>query len=199
MDLPLQRCWQFPFVHIQNRIVLVHQVLQVQVLWHELRVALREAASRIEGKYLHLEDPSTPIFEIIGYFEREIRKYIKKNLEMELDVNWLKKISNSLAREKIEGRISEEKEKIEDFKSPENPLDYVTLETLSDLITRRDNWTTYFSKCFENKNVFSVKMREIIVVQNRIAHYRSINFNDAVIVIQNILWMLDHLRKKDIK
>jgi len=174
------------------------QIVEVDTC-HSLTIndknALEETASKIEKQHSHLKEFDTPTFEIVGYFEREMRKFIKKNLEMGLNTNWFESSLDMKSREKIEERISKEKERTKGFEEPENPLYYALLETLRDIIIRRDNWDLCFSKYFEDKRVFSVKMEEIVDVRNRIAHFHPIHFNDAVIVIQNILWMLTRMRK----
>ena len=63
------------------------------------------------------------------------------------------------------------------------------------MITRRNNWDSFFSKYFEDKKAFEVKIQEIIDTRNQIAHFHSIRFNEAVTVIQNILWILIRMRK----
>jgi hypothetical protein len=158
------------------------------------RNALREAASKIIGQQLYPEELGTSVFGIIGYLEREMRKYNKNVLEMALGKNWFKEALDRKSREDIEKRISRESKRIKNFQYPENPFDYALLENLRDVITRHDNWNHLFSKYFQDKRVFEVKMQEIIDIKNRIAHYHTIHFNEAVTVIQDILWMLTHMQ-----
>lgn len=160
------------------------------------RNALREAASGIKEQQLHPEHLGTPIFEIIGYFEKEMRKYCKDVLETAKGENWYRGTLDSETKEAIEKRISKMSPVIEGFQYPENPLDFAILENLRDIITRRDNWKNFFSSYFEDKKAFEVKMQEIIDTRNRIAHYHSTYFNEAVIVVQYILFMLVCMRKK---
>jgi len=175
------------------------QIIEIDVqgnLTESDKNALREAASRIMGLQLYPEDLGTSVFEIIGYLEREMRKYNRIVLEMALGKNWFKGTLDRKSREEIEKRISRAEKMIKDFQYPENPFDYAILENLRDVITRRDNWDHLFSKYFKDKKAFEVKMQEIISVRNRIAHYHSIHFNEAVSVTQNILWMLTCMREQ---
>lgn len=158
--------------------------------------ALREAASEIERQKLYIDNLRAPVFEIIGYLELEMRKFNKNVLETALGADWLKDAMDRKTREEIEGRLLKAEKRNRNFQNPENPLDYAILENIRNIITRRNNWDHYFSKYFENKNVLEVKMQEIIDVRNRVAHFHSIHFNEAVIVVQNILWMLIHIRKR---
>lgn len=156
---------------------------------------LRKAASEIEKQKLHLDNLRFPIFEIIGYLELEMRKYNKDILETALGADWLKDTLDRKSREEIEIRIFKARKRNRNFQDPVNPLDYAILENLRDMITRRNNWDSFFSKYFEDKKTFEVKMQEIIDTRNQIAHFHSIRFNEAVTVIQNILWILIRMRE----
>ena len=160
------------------------------------RKALREAVTRIEGQKLFLDELGPPVFDIIGYFELEMRRYIKKVLEVALGTDWFKHAMDRKSRKEIEERILSEKKRSADFRYPENPLDYAPLENLGDLVSRRDSWDHYFSRYFEDKRALDVKMKEIIDIRNRIAHFHPIHFNEAATVIQNVLWMLTRMRKQ---
>ena len=157
--------------------------------------ALREAANKIQGQKLHLEDLRAPVYEVTGYFELELREYVKNVLESALGSDWFKGTLDRKSREEIEKRISKARRKEKNFEYPENPFQYAILENLRDTILRRDNWEHYFSEYFEDKQLFEVKMNEIVKIRNQVAHYHSIHFNEAVIVIQNILWILNRMRK----
>jgi len=185
--------------HSHALITFETQIIEIDAqgnLTESDRNALREAASKIMRQQLYPEDLSISVFEVIGYLEREMRRYNKNVLEMGLGKNWFKGTLDRKSKEEIEKRISKASKKIRDFQYPENPFDYAILENLRDVIARRDNWNYFFSKYFKDKKVFEVKMQEIIDIRNRIAHYHSIHFNEAVTVIQNILWMLTHMREQ---
>ena len=158
--------------------------------------ALRKAASEIEEQKMHLDNLRAPVFGIIGYLELEMRKFNKNVLETALGADWLKDALDRRTREEIQARLLKAEKRNRNFQKPENPLDYAILENIRDTITRRNNWDFYFSKYFDSKKIFEVKMQEIVDARNRVAHFHSIHFNDAVIVVQNILWMLTHIRKR---
>jgi hypothetical protein len=159
------------------------------------RNALREAIHRIEDQETDVENLNAPIFDLIGYFETEMRDYIMKALKTAFGAVWFEHALDDSSREEIEKRISKEMKRRMDFQNPQNPLNYSLLENLRDIIARRENWDICFSEYFEEKKPYEVKMQEIIDVRNNIAHFHKINFNEAVIVIQNIVWMLTHMRK----
>lgn len=178
--------------------ILETQIIEIDAqrsLIESDRNALREAASKIIEQQLYPDELAISVFEIIGYFDREMRKYSKNVLEKDFGKNWFKGTLDGKTKEEIEKRISKVSKRIKDFQYPENPFDYSTLENLRDVITRRDNWNSFFSKYFKNKRILEVKMQEIIDVRNRIAHYHPIHFNEAVTVIQNILWILTRMRE----
>lgn len=158
------------------------------------RNALKEAKSAIESQQLHSKNLNAPIFSLIGYLELEMREYIKNTLEMALGKIWFNDALDDISKKEIEKRILKEKKRRMDFKVSENLLNYALLENLKDIILRRENWDLCFSQYFKDKKFFEVKMQEIIDVRNRIAHYHPIHFNEAVTVIQNILWILTHMR-----
>lgn len=160
------------------------------------REALREAVTRMERQKLFSNELSAPVFDIVGYFELEMRKYIKEILEMSLGTDWFEDTLDRKSREEIEERILNERRGSIDFRYPENPLDYALLEDLRDMVSLRDSWDNYFSRYFGDKKTFEVKMEEIINTRNRIAHFHPIHFNEAVTVIQNVLWMLIHMRRQ---
>ncbi|KYK37050.1 MAG: hypothetical protein AYK19_07570 [Theionarchaea archaeon DG-70-1] len=160
------------------------------------RNAIRDAASNIENQKSRSNNLQAPVFEIIGYLELEMREYNRNILEAALGADWFKNALNSKPKEEIEKRIFKTRKRIKDFQYPENPFDYSVLENLTDIILQSNNWDHYFSKYFEDKKAFEVKMKEIIDIRNRIAHFHSISFNEAVAVIHNILWILARMRKQ---
>jgi hypothetical protein len=160
------------------------------------RNALEKAASEIEELKFYPRRLNVCIYGFIGYFELEMRKYIKNALEIALGTAWFRDALDITSREEIEARISKEKRAPKSFRYPENPLDYAKMENLRDLILHLENWNCCFSKYFEDKIAFETKMEKIIELRNRIAHYRSIHFNEVVDVIQDIVWMFTRIRKQ---
>jgi hypothetical protein len=174
------------------------QIIEVdtQEISERDKSALRIAASEIKKQQLRSEYSGAPVFEIVGYFEKEMRGYCKRVLEIALGENWYKGTLDSETREAIEKRISKTSKTMESFQYPENPLDFAVLENLRDIITRRDNWNNFFSDYFGDKRILEVKMQEIINIRNQMAHYHSIHLNEAVTVVQNILFMFVRMRKR---
>lgn len=157
---------------------------------------LKDAASRVEGQQSHPKELIAPIFDLIGYFEQEMRNYIESTLETALGKTWFDSALDDISREEIDKRIFKEKKRRMSYPYPGNPLNYTILENLKDIILRRENWNLCFSQYFDDKKTFEVKMQEVIDARNRIAHFHPIHFNEAVIVIHDILWMITHMRSK---
>lgn len=178
--------------------VFKNQIAEIdaQYLTESDKIALEESLSRIEEHQLYLDELGTPVFKMIRYFELEMRDYIKKTLEIVLSTDWFKRALDDTSRKEIEKRISKEAKRRMHFRYSDNPLNYALLDNLRDIIIKRENWDLCFSRYFEDKKAFEVKMQEIIDTRNRTAHFHSINYNEAVIVIQNILWMLTRMRKQ---
>ncbi|MGC1121896.1 MAG: hypothetical protein WBA22_12470 [Candidatus Methanofastidiosia archaeon] len=158
------------------------------------RNALGEALSGIKEQQLHPDHLRLPVFEIIGYFEKEMREYCKHVLEAALGENWYKIALDSETRATIKNRIFKSGRMIRDGRFEENILDYAALEDLRNLVTKSDNWDPFFSRYFGNKKDFEVKMQEIIDIRNRVTHYHSVFPTEAVLVVENIYWIFTHMR-----
>jgi hypothetical protein len=159
------------------------------------RNALKEALSSIGKQKLHSQGLNHYIFCLIYYLEHEMRNFIKKTLEGALGEGWLSQALDSISREEIEKRISEEKERHINFQYPRNPLSYALLETLRNIILDNKNWNLCFSKYFEDKKAFNIKMQEVINIRNMIAHFHPIHSNEAVTDAHDIFWLLSCMRK----
>ncbi|MGD2249441.1 MAG: Swt1 family HEPN domain-containing protein [Candidatus Methanofastidiosia archaeon] len=175
------------------------QIAQIDTL-HNLtegdKNALRDAISRIYERGSYIEGLRNPTFDLIRYFEVEMRKFIQKILKDILGKGWFNRAFDDTSKKEIEKRIEKEEKRSVNFRYPESLLDFAILENLRDVILRQDNWNLCFSKYFEDKKAFEVKITEIIDARNRIAHFRQIHFNEVVVIIQNILWTLDYMRRQ---
>lgn len=55
------------------------------------------------------------------------------------------------------------------------PIYYIDFTDYVKIITRRDNWAEIFQSIFKDKEMVSVKLRELEPIRNSIAHFRKLN------------------------
>ena len=175
------------------------QIAKIEIhpnLSEEDRNALIETVSRIEEKQLHPEELNAPLFELVGYFELEMRKYTRETLETALGPTWLDYALDNRTRKEIEKRIPKEMKKYKNFQYLENTINYALLKDLKDIILRHDNWNLCFSKYFEDREIFKMRMQGIIDLRDTIVHFHPIHLSEAVLIVQNVSWVLNHMRKQ---
>lgn len=54
-------------------------------------------------------------------------------------------------------------------------MHFIDYPDYAKIILRRDNWDQVFSSTFKDKEIISVKLREIEPIRNAIAHFRKLS------------------------
>ena len=111
---------------------------------------------------------------VLNYFETEMKGFIVARLSGIKD--WWSACIPPEIREDASRRRDSAKKINDVLNKPEYGLvDYLNFDSYERIISRRDNWRSYFEKIFLDKPIFEHKMRVILSLRNDLMHGRSLD------------------------
>jgi len=111
------------------------------------------------------------IKDLIDGFELDLRFYIKRKLWAYYKDDCLNKGIPSDTREVAEKRLRHER-RIEPQRDY-NLYDFLTLNDLKLIITKKNNWNNIFSNVFPEKHIVQTHLEKIVQIRNRVFHSRT--------------------------
>ena len=139
------------------------------------------------------DDAPNCLFQLIDYYENELREYIKSKISVQTPKQWYRKYIEVLFSESKIGKIDskfykDDTHKLQHIYNHPNPLIYTNLEDLYLIVSSPKNHKLFFNSFTE---IIYHYMKKIEDYRNAIMHYRPIqNKEDAVFFIIKMLEFL---------
>ena len=125
-------------------------------------------------KYSPAPTTSLDSSQILDYFENTIKDFIIRILSS--TNNWENACISADIRKDADARYAQARDMDNVLNKPDYVMmDFVNFDAYEKIITRRDNWQTYFAGVFLLKHVFAYKMDIIRSLRNDIRHGRSLD------------------------
>lgn len=116
-----------------------------------------------------IEDTRLECFSLITGFEKELRKFIKKELQVYYGSSWWEQGVSEDIRRKCEKLARQEIEKGREA----SPLDCLSFSHYDYILTSRKNWDPIFSKIFTDKQILLGRLKILKNVRDPAAHARG--------------------------
>lgn len=117
------------------------------------------------------------VYPILYVFENSARDIIARVLEANLGADWWDKVAYSELKREVKRRRTQEGEEAWHSKRADNPLAYLDLGHLSDLVGKPTVWP-YFQEIFPRDNWFSAVVDDLKVSRRVIAHMNPLSEDD---------------------
>lgn len=138
----------------------------------------------------------TDCADLLTILEVELRQFIVYHLERKTS-NWFKQRTSEEIRQRAEKRKTEREQKHPGLDQQDRPKhDYLDFTDLKTIITMKNNWEEVFKDTFKRSDIIQVKLDEIALFRNDIAHHRDIPTNDREIFVSNARQILRIIREK---
>jgi len=147
-----------------------------------------------------MKSPKDAANEALDYFETKMRKTVKVMLQYHFDDEWFTNSTVPMKQE-IEERLAEDEAKVPATAgSKADPLSFIYISDLRDIILKKDNWNECFGIVFKRneqlRDQFRTRMDEIQDMRNKIKHAHEIGESFAYTepqiqrTLQDMLWIL---------
>jgi len=113
-------------------------------------------------------------FEYVGSIEKSLRKLVSIKLESMAGPKWFKQRVPGEIRIRVKDRRSSA---LKAGEKAADPVEYLTLGELAEIVLRTDNWEEAFEPIFREQSWFRRDAEIIIAARNPNSHYRA---NDTV-------------------
>jgi len=117
------------------------------------------------------------VYPILYVFENSARDIIARVLAANLGADWWDKVAYSEIRTEVKRRKAKEGEEAWHSKRGDNPLSYLDLDHLSDLVGKPKVWP-HFKEIFPRDNWFSAVVDDLKVSRRVIAHMNPLTDDD---------------------
>lgn len=117
------------------------------------------------------------VYPILYVFENSARDTIARVLEANLGADWWDKVAYSAIRTEVKRRKAQEGEEAWHSKRGDNPLAYLDLRHLPELVGKPKVWP-YFREIFPRENWFSAVVDDLNVSRRVIAHMNPLTDDD---------------------
>ena len=175
----------------ESNLILYQNRITLDLNQRNLPNSVKYTFTKILNKFE--EDPSNCLYDLIEFYENNLRDYIKKRISAQTPKQWYRKHVESLFDQSKVGIIDSNfyKDETHSFKhiyNHINPLIYTNLEDLHLIIYAPENRQKFFKNFNELTSEFMNKIEEY---RNSISHYRPIEKKeDAIFYILKMLELL---------
>jgi len=143
------------------------------------------------------DDPKQGAYQLISYLELKLRNYIKAKLSSVNPTNWFLELvipvldPNDLNT--IQSNYKRETGKNpDDLPREDNPLNFVNINHLPQIISNTRNWNTFFKDDFVNLEEFNANMLIIVRIRHPTMHVRQTGIFE--LAVTPVIWILERLK-----
>ncbi|MBE0516415.1 MAG: hypothetical protein IBX41_03340 [Methanophagales archaeon] len=114
-------------------------------------------------------------YETLKELETKLRGFISSKLESITPNWWKERIPDDVRKRAEERKAKNEKLWPWHTQKDLHPIHYIDFTDYVKIITRKDNWEGIFVAVFKEKEIISVKLKELESIRNAIAHSRELD------------------------